>query len=424
MQKNIQSIRGMRDIHSQDAVYWSYLETILKDLSTKYGYDYIKFPILEKTALFKRSIGDTTDIVEKEMYTFEDRNGDSLSMRPEGTAVCVRAGIQHGLLYNQRRKFWYMGPMFRHERPQQGRYRQFEQFGLEVFGVNSVDIEVELILFCSRLWRLLGIDDKLSLNINTIGNIESRELYKKDLVSYFKKNINTLDKDSLHKLETNPLRILDSKNPDLEKIIIQAPNIHDYLDENSKNHFALLTQMLDTLGINYNVQSSLVRGLDYYNDTVFEWVTDSLGAKSEVCAGGRYDKLVSLLGGHECYGVGFAIGMDRLVSLIQLGDFNHNRKADVFIISENDCAIRAKAMQIAEDIRNKYPDRNILIYTGSGNLKKQFKEADKHNANIAVVITDKEFKKESISAKILNADKPQTMYTMQEFDRFLHNNLT
>ncbi len=423
MQKNIQSVRGMRDIHSQDAACWMYLEDSLKKLSNRYGYEYIKFPILEKTALFKRSIGDNTDIIEKEMYTFADRNGDSLSMRPEGTAVCVRAGLQQGLLYNQRRKFWYLGSMFRHERPQQGRYRQFEQFGLEVFGISSVDVEVELILFCNRLWRELGIENVLQLNINTIGTIETREEYKRELVSFFRDNIDSLDEDSVRRLETNPLRILDSKNPNLKDIISRAPSILDYLDDGSKEHFIELKKMLENLKITYRVKPTLVRGLDYYNDTVFEWSTDSLGAKSEVCAGGRYDKLVSLLGGHECPGVGFAMGLDRIVSLMQQIDVNYNQKTDLFVISDDILSVRSKAMEIAEGIRSNYPDKSIMIYTGNGNFKKQFKEADKYKAKVAVILGDKEFKNDSISAKILNDDTSQTMYTMQEFDRFLHNNL-
>ncbi len=413
----------MRDIHSEDAAIWGLLEKKIKELAHSYGYSYIKFPILEKTALFKRSIGLATDIVEKEMYTFIDRNDDSLSLRPEGTAVCVRAGISQGLLHNQRQKLWYMGPMFRRERPQKDRYRQFEQFGLEVFGIDTADIEVELIMFCERLWNVLGISDNVQLNINSLGSLESRNVYKLKLVEYFKKHIDELDDDSVRRLETNPLRILDSKNTAMSDVINQAPRLLDHLDQKSKEHFTNLQSMLDQLNIKYVIKPTLVRGLDYYNDTVFEWSTNVLGASSEIGAGGRYDSLVDLLGGRDGKAVGFAIGLDRIVSLMKLSEVNYKEKSDVYILSELESLdVRVRALEVSELIRNKYPDLLVSTFCGNGSMKKQFKEAGKNNSSIVVILTKKELDNNTVSVKFLNADQAQTMYTMQEFDNFLLSN--
>lgn len=421
MSDNFQSIRGMRDIYGDDAAYWRYLENLLPELTNSYGYEYIKFPILEKTGLFKRSIGDATDIVEKEMYTFLDNGDESLSMRPEGTAVCVRAGIQNGLLYNQRRKLWYMGPMFRRERPQKGRYRQFEQFGVEVFGIESIDVEVELILFCHRLWQKLGIDNSVSLNINTIGDLEARERYKLELVNYLSSHEDKLDNDSKRRLSTNPLRILDSKSASTQECLQDAPVLYDFLSDDSKARFTLLQELLRKHGIVYTVKPTLVRGLDYYNDTVFEWSTNLLGAKSEVCAGGRYDNLVQHLGGASCAGFGFAIGMDRIVSMMQQTDIDYHNNPDIYILSDSASEIRFSAMSIAEQIRDSMPWKKVVAYAGSGDIKKQFKEVDKLMPRVIVILGDKEHKNNTVMVKFLGDASTQKMYTMQEFNRELLN---
>ncbi|MCK5667329.1 MAG: histidine--tRNA ligase, partial [Thiotrichaceae bacterium] len=307
MAEKIQSIRGMNDILAEETPFWQLIEEKLRHLMSIYHYDEIRFPIVEKTALFKRSIGEVTDIVEKEMYTFEDRNGDSLTLRPEGTAACVRAGIQNGILVNQQQRLWYMGPMFRHERPQKGRYRQFHQFGVEVFGLNGPDIDAELIYMTARFWKMLGLENSVKLQINSLGTSESRAAYRLILTEYLQANKQLLDEDSLRRLETNPLRILDSKNPEMQSMIEQAPRLMDHLDAESLQHFTQLCAYLDAAGIAYDINTRLVRGLDYYSKTVFEWVTDKLGAQGTICAGGRYDSLVKQLGGRETPAVGFAM---------------------------------------------------------------------------------------------------------------------
>lgn len=297
MAKNIQAIRGMNDVLPAQSPVWQYLEGTVKDVLAGYGYDEIRMPILEQTALFKRSIGEVTDIVEKEMYTFEDRNGDSLTLRPEGTASCVRACEEHGLLYNQTQRLWYTGPMFRHERPQKGRYRQFFQIGVETFGMATPDIDAEVILMTARLWQFLGLSDSVTLQLNTLGSNEARARYRDALVEFLSERKDQLDEDSLRRLETNPLRVLDSKDPQTQAVLVGAPELHDYLDDESREHFATLRDILDSAGVKYEINQRLVRGLDYYCKTVFEWVTDKLGAQGTVCAGGRYDGLVEQLGG-------------------------------------------------------------------------------------------------------------------------------
>ncbi|NDE56828.1 MAG: histidine--tRNA ligase, partial [Gammaproteobacteria bacterium] len=316
MSEKIQAIRGMHDILPTQTPRWQYVENLLRRVMGAYGYQEIRLPIVEKTDLFKRSIGEVTDIVEKEMYTFEDRNGDSLTLRPEGTAGCLRACLEHGLLYHQTQRLWYMGQMFRHERPQKGRYRQFHQLGVEAYGMVGPDIDAELILLSYRLWRDLGIDHQLRLEINSLGTSEERSRYRERLVVYFRQHLEVLDEESLRRLETNPLRILDSKNPDLRAIIAGAPSLIEELQEESRAHFEGLLSRLDRLGLPYVVNPRLVRGLDYYSRTVFEWVTDALGAQGTVCAGGRYDGLVEQLGGKESTAVGFALGMERLIELL------------------------------------------------------------------------------------------------------------
>jgi histidyl-tRNA synthetase len=316
MAKNLQSVRGMRDILPEQSSSWQFIEGIARDLFNSYGYKELRTPIIESTDLFKRSIGDATDIVEKEMYTFEDRNGDSLTLRPEGTAGCVRAGMQHGLLHNQQQRIWYIGPMFRHERPQKGRYRGFYQAGIETYGIDGPDIDAEIIAIAARFWKKLGFK-KVRLEINSLGSNEARQAYREVLIEYFSKDEDLLDDDSKRRLHKNPLRILDTKNPKMKELVDNAPDLLDYLDDESKEHFEGLKQRLTTMGIEYQINSRLVRGIDYYNRTVFEWITDDLGAQGTICAGGRYDGLVKQLGGRATSACGFGIGLDRLQLLVE-----------------------------------------------------------------------------------------------------------
>jgi len=390
----IQCIRGMHDILPEQSPLWQFFETTVKNLLQSYAYNEIRMPVVESTDLFCRSIGEVTDIVEKEMYTFEDRNGDSLTLRPEGTASCVRAGIQHGLFHNQQQRLWYMGPMFRHERPQKGRYRQFHQVGIETFGMASAEIDAELILMSARLWKLLGLKD-IRLELNTLGSAESRASYREVLVEYLKQYKTQLDEDSLRRLDTNPLRILDSKNPELQAIIEAAPKLMDYLDDESKAHFAQLTGILDKAGIEYNINTRLVRGLDYYGKTVFEWVTDALGAQGTVCAGGRYDGLVQQLGGRDTPAAGFAMGIERLLSL--LGD-----------------AAQLEGLPIVESIRDQLPDVQIQTQCGGGSFKSQIKKADKSGAKIALILGEDELQTHSISIKMLRKKADQITVAQSE----------
>ena len=311
MAKNLQSVRGMRDILPEQSSSWQFIENIARELFNSYGYKELRTPIIESTDLFKRSIGDATDIVEKEMYTFEDRNGDSLTLRPEGTAGCVRAGMQHGLFHNQQQRIWYIGPMFRHERPQKGRYRGFYQAGIETYGIDGPDIDAEIIAVAARFWKKLGFKN-VRLEINSLGSNEARQAYRDVLIKYFSENEELLDEDSKRRLHKNPLRILDTKNPKMKDLVANAPDLLDYLDQESKEHFEGLKQRLTIMGIEYQVNSRLVRGIDYYNRTVFEWITDELGAQGTICAGGRYDGLVQQLGGRATSACGFGIGLDRL----------------------------------------------------------------------------------------------------------------
>jgi len=394
--KNIQAIRGMNDILPQDTPYWRRIEAVCQSVAAQYAYQEIRFPALEKTQLFKRSIGDVTDIVEKEMYTFLDRNGDSLSLRPEGTAGCVRAGIEHGLLYNQIQRLWYMGPMFRHERPQKGRTRQFHQFGIEAFGLSGPDIDIEVILLSKRIWDRLGLTDKLSLEINTLGSFEQRESYKANLVQYFKSCHAQLDADSERRLESNPLRILDSKNPEMQDVIHNAPNLIDFIDGEPKAHFESLCDTLTQLGVSFKINPHLVRGLDYYCFTVFEWVTEHLGAQGTVCAGGRYDGLVEQLGGKATPGSGFAMGLERTVLLLQ----DHEQQTDVadcYLVSAGD----HHAFAMAEKLRGAIPTLKLAMHCGGQSFGAQFKKADKSGAQYALVLGDAEIEKQMITVKNL-----------------------
>ncbi len=414
MSKTLQAIRGMNDCLPADSMQWQFLEDELRQLVASYHYQEIRTPIVESTDLFKRSIGEVTDIVEKEMYTFDDRNGDSLTLRPEGTASCVRAGNQHGLLYNQQQRLWYLGPMFRHERPQKGRYRQFHQFGVEAFGFNGPDIDAEVILLSARLWRLLGISEHVTLELNSLGSSADRQQYKSALVEYFEQHKNQLDEDSLRRLGSNPLRILDSKNPQVQSLFSNAPVLTDYLSEESLSHFQQLQSFLTGAGVNFTLNSNLVRGLDYYNNTVFEWTTDLLGAQSTVCAGGRYDGLVEQLGGKSSPAVGFAIGMERLILL--LGELNKiplGNNADVYVASLGEEA-QSSAMGIAEVIRTALPILKVQLHCGGGNFKKQMKKANASGAQYAVIIGQAEVENNSYAVKPLRIEGQQLTLEKQD----------
>lgn len=410
MAKNIQAIRGMNDYLPEDTALWQPIEAALKQVLTSYGYSEIRLPIVEQTPLFKRAIGEVTDVVEKEMYTFDDRNGDSLTLRPEGTAGCVRAGIEHGLLYNQEQRLWYIGPMFRHERPQKGRYRQFHQLGAEVFGLNGPDVDAELILLTARWWRALGISEHVALELNSIGSLEARANYRDALVAYLEQFKDKLDEDCKRRMYSNPLRVLDSKNPDVQALLNDAPRLSEYLDEESREHFAGLCKLLDEAGITYTVNERLVRGLDYYNRTVFEWVTNSLGAQGTVCAGGRYDGLVAQLGGHATPAVGFAMGLERLVLLVQAvnPDFQPQRAVDVYLISSGE-GTQSAAMRLAEKIRDAYPQVKLMTNYGGGNFKKQFARADKWGARVALVLGENEMNAGQVNVKNLQSGDQQTL---------------
>ncbi|RZQ54054.1 histidine--tRNA ligase [Pseudoalteromonas phenolica] len=420
MAKQIQAVRGMNDCLPGDTQVWQKVEAVLRDTVASYGYQEIRFPIVESTDLFKRSIGEVTDIVEKEMYTFEDRNGDSLTLRPEGTAVCVRAGNQGGLLYNQEQRLWYMGPMFRHERPQKGRYRQFHQFGLEAFGIATADIDAEVILLTARLWQAFGISDHVRLELNSLGSNEARAEYRDALVAFLEQHIDKLDEDSKRRMYSNPLRVLDSKNPDVQAILVDAPKLSEHLDEESKAHFANLCERLDAAGVEYQVNEKLVRGLDYYNRTVFEWVTESLGAQGTVCAGGRYDGLVEQLGGKATPAVGFAMGMERLVLLLQalesVGEIRRN--ADVYVAAMGDAA-SIQAPVIAEQLRTEVAGLRVQVHCGGGNFKKQLKRADKSDALVALILGESELAEGKVTVKYLREEKEQVTVSLEEVKALL-----
>jgi histidyl-tRNA synthetase len=388
----IQSIRGMNDILPEQTPLWQHIERTAARLLAAYGYREIRFPILEQTELFKRSIGEVTDIVEKEMYTFEDRNGDSLTLRPEGTASCVRACEQNGLLFNQAQRLWYAGPMFRHERPQKGRLRQFHQIGVEAFGMAGPDIDAELIFLSARLWRELGIADHVTLELNSIGSLEARAAYKTALVAYLQQFVEQLDADSQRRLHGNPLRILDSKDERTQQLLVDAPALGDYLDAESRDHFQRLCTALDAVGIRYRVNQRLVRGLDYYGKTVFEWTTDKLGAQATVCAGGRYDGLVEQLGGKPTVAVGFGAGIERLCLLLEACDAVPDdlvAAPHVFLVAAGASA-EATALVLAEQLRDALPALRLVLNAGGGSFKSQFKKADKSGAALAVIIGEEE----------------------------------
>lgn len=408
MAKTIQAIRGMNDCLPEVSGTWQKVESVLRQVVASYGYQEIRTPIVESTDLFKRSIGEVTDIVEKEMYTFEDRNGDSLTLRPEGTASTVRAGNEHGLLYNQQQRLWYMGPMFRHERPQKGRYRQFHQFGVETYGLDGPDIDLEVILLSARLWKAFGIEKHVTLQINSLGSNEARQAYRETLISYLKERADKLDEESLRRLESNPLRVLDSKNPNVQAAIADAPSLLDHLDEESKTHFDSLCERLTQAGISFEINPRLVRGLDYYNRTVFEWVTDSLGSQGTVCAGGRYDGLVEQLGGKATPAVGFAMGMERLVLLLTTlsEDALDTSSADVYVTAMGDDA-QAYALEVSEHLRDTLPNVRVMMHCGGGNFKKQLKRADKTGARFALLLGSQEMQSREVAVKPLRDGQEQ-----------------
>ncbi len=400
MSSNIQTIRGMHDILPDQSGMWHWLESNVRMVLSGYGYHEIRMPIVEKTDLFKRSIGEVTDIVEKEMYTFADRNGDSLTLRPEGTASCVRAGIQHGLLHNQQQRLWYLGPMFRHERPQKGRYRQFHQVGVEIFGIEGPEVEAELIAMTARLWKVLGIH-QVTLELNSLGSPEARAQYREKLSAYFSAHKDALDADSLRRLESNPLRILDSKNPKMAELISQAPSLEDHLDDESVEHFAQLKSMLDAVGIDYVVNPRLVRGLDYYSRTVFEWISGDLGAQGTICAGGRYDGLVKQLGGRQVPAAGFAMGLERLLELVNPGDeANTLDQPHAYLVAVGEDA-QSQAYMLAERLRSDVPGLRLLVNAAAGSFKAQLKRADKSGAQLALILAGEEMQNSMISVKTL-----------------------
>lgn len=404
MSKQIQNIKGMPDLLPHQTSVWQYLEQMISELLTGYGYREIRLPVVEYTDLFKRSIGEVTDIVEKEMYTFTDRNGEWLTLRPEGTAGCVRAATQNGLLANQaQQRLWYQGPMFRYEKPQKGRQRQFHQLGVEAFGIATPDMDAELILLAYRLWQKLGLADYVTLELNSIGSLAARNAYKAELVAFLSAHKAELDEDSQRRLDSNPLRILDSKLPQTQALLDDAPNLHDYLDDDSREHSHQLCYLLDQLKIPYRINPRLVRGLDYYNKTVFEWVTTHLGAQGTVCAGGRYDGLVEQLGGKATPAVGFAIGLERLTLLIEAAGQlpADHQQADIYFVIAGDEAVQGQAFVIAEQLRSALPGLKMITHTGGGSFKSQMKKADKSGAALALVVGSNEMIDKVVAVKPL-----------------------
>lgn len=427
--KKIKAIRGMNDLLPQDSPKWQYLESQVRQVLASYNYQEIRMPVVEETSLFQRSIGEVTDIVEKEMYTFADRNDESLTLRPEGTAGCVRAAEEHGLLYNQQQRLWYQGPMFRYERPQKGRYRQFHQIGVETFGMQGPDIDAEVILLSARLWKKLGLLDNLTLELNTLGSNEARANYRDALTEFLQTKFDKLDADSQRRLATNPLRILDSKVPSTQAIVQDAPKFADYLDAESAEHFTQLQDLLTAAGVKFKLNPLLVRGLDYYNQSVFEWTTTALGAQGTVCAGGRYDGLVEQLGGKATPAVGFAMGIERLVLLLEtLNLLPENLEAapHVYLVLAGEGVTQA-GLVLAEQLRDQLPELRLLTNCGGGNFRQQFRRADNHQAKIALVLGEDELAKQEVTVKFLQTEqgenkpenKPQEQVAFSQLASFL-----
>lgn len=410
MAKNIQAIRGMNDCSPTESPLWQWIEGQVRQILSSYGYSEVRMPIVESTPLFARAIGEVTDVVSKEMYTFWD-NDEQLTLRPEGTAGCVRAAIEHGWIYNNEQRLWYMGPMFRHERPQKGRYRQFHQAGVEVFGIATPEIDAELIILTARLWKALGIEQHVSLQLNSIGSLEARANYRSALVAFLENHQDLMSEEEKERLVKNPLRILDTKNQALQDVLDGAPKLLDYLDDESREHFAQLCALLDAVGIQYEINPKLVRGLDYYNKTVFEWVTSALGAQGTVCGGGRYDGLVEQLGGHATSGVGFAMGLERLVLLVQEVNKSIPVKSavDIYVVYQGEGTTLA-AFQLAEKLRSELPHLSTMLHCSGGNFKKQFKRADKSGATLALVLGESEVQNNQVVVKhLLGAAEQQTI---------------
>ena len=410
MAKNIQAIRGMNDCSPTESPLWQWIEGQVRQILSSYGYSEVRMPIVESTPLFARAIGEVTDVVSKEMYTFWD-NDEQLTLRPEGTAGCVRAAIEHGWIYNNEQRLWYMGPMFRHERPQKGRYRQFHQAGIEVFGIATPEIDAELIILTARLWKALGIDQHVSLQLNSIGSLEARANYRSALVAFLENHQDLMSEEEKERLVKNPLRILDTKNQALQDVLDGAPKLLDYLDDESREHFAQLCGLLDAVGIQYEINPKLVRGLDYYNKTVFEWVTSALGAQGTVCGGGRYDGLVEQLGGHATSGIGFAMGLERLVLLVQEVNKSIPVKSavDIYVVYQGEGTTLA-AFQLAEKLRSELPHLSTMLHCSGGNFKKQFKRADKSGATLALVLGESEVQNNQVVVKhLLGAAEQQTI---------------
>ena len=410
MAKNIQAIRGMNDCSPTESPLWQWIEGQVRQILSSYGYSEVRMPIVESTPLFARAIGEVTDVVSKEMYTFWD-NDEQLTLRPEGTAGCVRAAIEHGWIYNNEQRLWYMGPMFRHERPQKGRYRQFHQAGVEVFGIATPEIDAELIILTARLWKALGIDQHVSLQLNSIGSLEARANYRSALVAFLENHQDLMSDEEKERLVKNPLRILDTKNQALQDVLDGAPKLLDYLDDESREHFAQLCGLLNAVGIQYEINPKLVRGLDYYNKTVFEWVTSALGAQGTVCGGGRYDGLVEQLGGHATSGVGFAMGLERLVLLVQEVNKSIPVKSavDIYVVYQGE-GTTLTAFQLAEKLRSELPHLSTMLHCSGGNFKKQFKRADKSGATLALVLGESEVQNNQVVVKhLLGAAEQQTI---------------
>lgn len=419
--ETIKAIRGMNDILPSETALWQFAETTMREVLQSFGYQEIRFPIVEKTELFQRTIGEATDIVEKEMYTFLDRNNESLTLRPEGTAGCVRAGIEHGLFYNQIQRLWYTGPCFRYERPQKGRYRQFYHFGAEVFGLEGPDIDAELIFTAAKIYEKLGLRSHITLNINTIGSVESRVTYRKHLIEYFNAHFAALDEDSQRRLNTNPMRILDSKNPHMQELIENAPKILEYLDAESEKHFLKLQEYLTHLGLSFMVNPRLVRGLDYYTKTVFEWVTNELGAQGTVCGGGRYDGLIEQLGGNPTPALGYAIGLERTVLLLQQKN-QYILHPHIYFMTDSDAALKT-AYTLADQLRDQIKNLRLIVHAGSGSFKSQFKKADKSGAEIALILGEMELSNQSVGVKFLREEKPQISIAMDKLIEYLQSQL-
>ena len=401
MAKTIQAIRGMNDCSPTESPLWQWIEAKVRHVLASYGYSEVRMPIVESTPLFARAIGEVTDVVSKEMYTFWD-NDEQLTLRPEGTAGCVRAAIERGWIYNNEQRLWYMGPMFRHERPQKGRYRQFHQAGVEVFGIANPEIDVELIILTARLWKELGIDQHVSLQLNSIGSLEARANYRSALVAFLENHQDLMSDEEKERLVKNPLRILDTKNEALQEVLNGAPKLLDYLDDESREHFNQLCSLLDAMGVKYEINPKLVRGLDYYNKTVFEWVTSALGTQGTVCGGGRYDGLVEQLGGHATQGVGFAMGLERLVLLVQEvnKEITLPQAVDLYLVYAGE-GTTLNAFQIAEQIRTELPQVRVMTHCSGGKFQKQFKRADKIEAKYALVIGESEVQAKTVIVKDL-----------------------